>query len=56
MTVDENPRDDEDTWFSGDSPRWREGEETPPGEVEKHRRDRGTDAPPEDPEGAIERE
>jgi hypothetical protein len=56
MTVDENPRDDDDTWFSGERPRWREDEETPPGEVEKHRRDRMTDAPPEDSEGAIERE
>ena len=57
MTVDENDSpEDEATWFSGDSPRWREGEETPSGEVEKHRRDRGTEPPPEDAEGAIDRE
>lgn len=57
MTINENDsRDDEEMWFSGESPRWREDQETPPGEVEKHRRDRGTEAPAEDAEGAIERE
>jgi hypothetical protein len=57
MTGNENePQDEEPSRFPWDSPRWREGEETPPGEVEKHRRDRATDAPAEDDEGAIERE
>lgn len=57
MTVGDNDsQEDEPARFPWDSPRWREGEETPPGEVEKHRRDRATEAPPEDAEGAIERE